>query len=163
MESRVYLRALEPDDYKTSIKWRKDDEIWGMLGGAKYFVSEAYEKKWVEDSIFNSKEIKLAVCEKESNKYIGNVYATNIDLINRSCTSHVLIGEHELSIQHQEYGRLSKKVAISENKITEINEELSKDTAIVFSDEIVENICLKNWDLNTRQLISPLIGQKENG
>ena len=95
MESRVYLRALEPDDYKTSIKWRKDDEIWGMLGGAKYFVSEAYEKKWVEDSIFNSKEIKLAVCEKESNKYIGNVYATNIDLINRSCTSHVLIGEHD--------------------------------------------------------------------
>lgn len=95
MESRVYLRALEPDDYKTSIKWRKDDEIWGMLGGAMYYVSEAYEKKWVEDAIFNSKDIKLAVCEKESNKYIGNVYATDIDLINRSCTSHVLIGDHD--------------------------------------------------------------------
>ena len=42
-ESRVYLRALEPADYKTSIKWRKDDAIWNMLGGTKYFVSEAYE------------------------------------------------------------------------------------------------------------------------
>ena len=36
MESRIYLRAFEPDDYKTSIRWRKDDQIWDMLGGAKY-------------------------------------------------------------------------------------------------------------------------------
>ena len=43
-EYRVYLRAFEPEDYKTSIKWRNDDEIWQQLGGVKYFVSEAYEK-----------------------------------------------------------------------------------------------------------------------
>ena len=95
MESRVYLRALEPDDYKSSIKWRKDDEIWGMVGSPKYFVSEAYEKKWVEDIIFNSRDIKLAVCEKDTNKYIGNVYATDIDMISRSCTTGVLIGDHD--------------------------------------------------------------------
>ena len=35
-DCRVYLRALEPDDYRVSIKWRKDDEIWDMLGGTKY-------------------------------------------------------------------------------------------------------------------------------
>ena len=40
-ESRVYLRALELDDYKTSIKWRNDDSIWSQLGGVKYFVSES--------------------------------------------------------------------------------------------------------------------------
>ena len=94
MEARIYLRALEPDDYKTSIKWRKDDEIWGMVGSPKYFVSEAYEKKWVEDAIFNSRDIKLAVCLKDSDTYIGNVYTTDIDMINRSCTTGVLIGEH---------------------------------------------------------------------
>ena len=95
MESRVYLRALEPDDYKTSIEWRRDNEIWGMVGSTKYFVSEAYEKKWVEDTIFNSRDIKLAVCEVGSNKYIGNVYATDIDQTNRSCTTGVLIGNHD--------------------------------------------------------------------
>ena len=95
METRIYFRALEPDDYKTSIKWRNDDEIWGMVGSPKYFVSEAYEKKWVEDTIFNSRDIKLAVCIKDSNTYIGNVYATDIDMINRSCTTGVLVGEHE--------------------------------------------------------------------
>lgn len=95
MKSRVYLRALEPDDYKTSIEWRRDNEIWGMVGSTKYFVSEAYEKKWVEDTIFSSRDIKLAVCEVGSNKYIGNVYATDIDQTNRSCTIGVLIGNHE--------------------------------------------------------------------
>ncbi|WP_418878450.1 GNAT family N-acetyltransferase [Xylanibacter rarus] len=93
MEERIYLRALEIDDYKISIKWRKDDQIWNMLGGPKYFVSEAYEKKWVEDTIFNSKDVKLAICLIENDKYIGNVYMTDIDEINRSCNSHVLIGD----------------------------------------------------------------------
>lgn len=93
MGQRVYLRALEPDDYKVSIQWRKDDEIWSMLGGPKYFVSEEYEKKWVEDTIFGSRDVKLAVCLVGTDKYIGNVYMTDIDNINRSCHSHVLIGD----------------------------------------------------------------------
>lgn len=92
-ESRVYLRALEPEDYKTSIRWRKDDQIWEMLGGTKYFVSEAYEKKWVEDTIFSSKDLKLAICLCEDDRYIGNVYMTDFNMINRTCHSHVLIGE----------------------------------------------------------------------
>lgn len=93
--NRVYLRALEPDDYKASIKWRKDDDIWNMLGGPKYFVSEAYERKWVEDAIFNSKDLKLAICLTENDRYIGNVYMTDINNLNRSCTSHILIGEKD--------------------------------------------------------------------
>lgn len=90
---RVYLRALEPDDYKTSIEWRKDDEIWSMLVGPKYFVSEAYEKKWVEDAIFNSKnKLTLAICLKESDEHIGYTYISNIDWKNRNATSGKLIG-----------------------------------------------------------------------
>lgn len=96
MESQlVYLRAFEPDDYLTSIKWRNDDEIWSMLGGRKYFVSSAYEQKWVADAIQNSKDVRLAVCDKETDRYIGNVYLTDIDYVNRTATSHVLIGERE--------------------------------------------------------------------
>jgi len=95
MENRIYLRALELEDYKTSIAWRMDDEIWSMLGGPKYFVSEEYEKRWVEKVIFDSHEIRLAVCEKDSEKYIGNVYMTDIDMINRTCQSHILIGDKD--------------------------------------------------------------------
>lgn len=53
MGNRVYLRAFELDDYKTTIHWRQDDTIWAMLGGQKYFVSEAYEKKWIEKEFFS--------------------------------------------------------------------------------------------------------------
>ena len=91
----VYLRALEPDDYLTSIKWRNDDQIWSLLGGEKYFVSERYEKKWIEDAIFDSNNIRLAVCLKADNRYIGNVSITNINKSNRSGISNILIGNRD--------------------------------------------------------------------
>ncbi|MBP3763027.1 MAG: GNAT family N-acetyltransferase [Bacteroidales bacterium] len=89
----VYLRAFEPEDYLTSLPWRNDDRIWSQLGGCKYFVSSAYEKKWIEEAIFDSRNINLAICLKEDDRYIGNVRITNIDNINRSGTSHILIGD----------------------------------------------------------------------
>lgn len=95
MEEKVFLRALELDDYKTSIKWRNDLRIWDMLGGVRYFVSESYEKRWIENAIFNSKDVRLAICLKENNRYIGNVYMTDINQLERSCTSHILIGEQD--------------------------------------------------------------------
>lgn len=33
MQSRVYLRAFEPDDYKTTIGWRNNPLITNQLGG----------------------------------------------------------------------------------------------------------------------------------
>lgn len=93
---RIYLRALELDDYRTSIKWRNDDEIWNMVAGSKYFVSEAYEKKWVEDAIFNSaNNLTLAICMKGTDEHIGYVYLNNIDWKNRSAFFAKLIGEKE--------------------------------------------------------------------
>lgn len=91
---RVYLRALEPEDYKQSIKWRNDDEIWSTLVGPKYFVSSAYEKKWVEDSISNSqRNLKLAICLKENDEYIGNIYLDDIDYRNKNANYGIMIGE----------------------------------------------------------------------
>lgn len=95
-EFRVYLRALEPDDYKKSINWRNDDEIWSMVVGSKHFVSEAYEKKGVEDAIFNnSNKLILAVCIKETDEHIGYVYLNDIDWKNRSATFAKMIGERQ--------------------------------------------------------------------
>lgn len=95
MDYRVYLRALEPDDYKISLKWRNDNDIWNQLGGCKYFVSEAYEKKWVEEAIFDSKNIRLAICLKENDKYIGNVYIVDINQFARRGNSQIIIGDRD--------------------------------------------------------------------
>lgn len=95
MSKRIYLRAFEPDDYKTIIKWRRDDEINSMLGGVKYFFSEANEKKWVLNAIEDTNSIKLAICLLDGDEHIGNVYITDINYINRSCHSHIFIGKKE--------------------------------------------------------------------
>lgn len=92
MKYKVYLRALEPEDYLVSIKWRNDNEIWSMLGGPKYFVSQEYERQWVKNAIADNKNLILAICLLENDKYIGNVYLTNIDYINSCAKTHVLIG-----------------------------------------------------------------------
>ncbi len=59
------------------------------------FVSEARESKWIEDTIFHSQDIKLAVCLNDNNLHIGNVYLTGLNYINRTGESHVLIGNKD--------------------------------------------------------------------
>lgn len=93
--NKVYLRALETDDYKTSIQWRKDPEIWSMLVGRRYFVSEQIEKKWIESTYDNSKQVSLAICDSVTDTYIGNISLKNIDFFNKSASFAILIGNKE--------------------------------------------------------------------
>lgn len=94
MEVRVFLRALEPEDFKTSVNWRNDKEISEMIVGPKYFVSSETEKNWVLNNIQNTVDkMVLAICLKDTNEYIGNVYLTHVDWINKSGQTHILIGE----------------------------------------------------------------------
>lgn len=93
MENRIYLRALEPEDYKVSVQWRNDEEIQNMVGGHKYFVSSEKEKNWVVNAIESNDRIVLAICIKKGDKYIGNVMLQEIDWINRSARIPILIGD----------------------------------------------------------------------
>ena len=92
-ENKIYLRALEIEDYETTIKWRNDDQIWSMVGGPKYFVSSEYEKKWIINAINNPKELRLGICLKDTGLLIGMASMVNIDLINRSVEFSVMIGD----------------------------------------------------------------------
>ena len=80
---RVYLRAFEIEDFKTTHLWHGDEDIIKSVVGRKYFVSKEYEKKWINDAIFPSGNyLKLAVCMKEKDKHVGNVYLNSIDNFN---------------------------------------------------------------------------------
>lgn len=94
---RVYLRALEPEDYKTTHPWRLDEDIWASVVGPKYFVSIDYEKKWINEAILNpGNSLKLAVCLKDSDKQIGLVNLSDIDRYNGNAECGILIGEKSL-------------------------------------------------------------------
>ena len=60
--------------------------------GGKYFVSNEIERLWVQNAINQNKDVRLAICTVEGNIYIGNIYLTGIDYVNRKATSHILIG-----------------------------------------------------------------------
>ncbi len=88
----VYLRAFEVDDYKRSVLWRNDREVKNTLGGNNYFVSSEREKKWIENALSNDRDtIRLAICKKEDDSYIGNVNLINIDWVNRSAEFSIFI------------------------------------------------------------------------
>lgn len=80
---KVYLRALEIDDYVLIYKWRNDVEITKYLGCNVFLVSSEREKKSIENKIFDdTKNVYFAVCDYQSNKLIGYTSINNIDLRN---------------------------------------------------------------------------------
>lgn len=95
MEFRVYLRALEPEDYLITSEWRKDEEIQNMVGGPKYFVSKEKERQWVMNTITDNSRIVLGICLKENGKLIGTVNLQDFDWINRSCRVPIQIGDKQ--------------------------------------------------------------------
>lgn len=90
---RVYLRALEPEDYLVTSEWRKDEEIQNMVGGTKYFVSKEKERQWIMNTIQDNNRMVLGICLKENDKLIGTVNIQEIDWINRSGHVPILLGD----------------------------------------------------------------------
>ncbi|MBN1252561.1 MAG: GNAT family N-acetyltransferase [Bacteroidales bacterium] len=80
-----YLRAFEPDDYKTTHKWRTDPDMLKLLVGNIFYVSSEREKKWVEEKIFDdTKEIYWAICDNKTNEMVGFTSIRQIDYRNRN-------------------------------------------------------------------------------
>ena len=80
----IYLRAFEPEDYIRLNELRNDDDIFEFTCGNKYYISSEWDRKWVEDKIFNNdKHIYLAICLKDNNKLLGYTSLNDIDNRNR--------------------------------------------------------------------------------
>lgn len=55
---------------------------FGVNFWVKFYLSESYEKKCVENAIFDNKSIRLAVCHKADDTYIGVVFYIDINISN---------------------------------------------------------------------------------
>lgn len=95
---RICLRAFEIEDFKILNKWRNDNDIFSLTSGNKFFISSEYDKKWVENKIYNNKEnIYLGINLLKNNKLIGYLSINNIDHRNRTAEwGGLIIGEKEL-------------------------------------------------------------------
>jgi RimJ/RimL family protein N-acetyltransferase len=83
----VYLRALEVEDLERTHKWHNDPSL---------FVSRSTEEHWLKQKCaFSKNEVNLAICLKDTNDHIGNIYLRDIDWISRRGTLHIFIGDAE--------------------------------------------------------------------
>jgi RimJ/RimL family protein N-acetyltransferase len=81
---KVYLRAFELTDLEKLNALRNDDEAFLHTGGNKYFISMEYDRKWVEDKIFNNQhQIYLAICLTDTKELVGYLGISEIDYRNR--------------------------------------------------------------------------------
>lgn len=93
---RVYLRALEPEDYAKLHEWRNDEDVGLPFSGTRRFTSTLNEKRWIEERVFNKENVSCAVCLNETDAFIGCIFLYDIDILNRSGCCSYLIGEKEL-------------------------------------------------------------------
>ncbi len=83
-KENCYLRAFEPEDYKTTHKWRVDPDMVNLLVGNIFYVSSEREKKWVEEKMMNDRtEIYWAICDKETHEMVGFTSIRQFDFRNR--------------------------------------------------------------------------------
>lgn len=94
-KNRIYLRALEPEDYKITYTWRQDSTYQKGVESMKRYVSMNTEKRWIDDVIVKhekGQEVRLGIVLKESDELIGMVFLKNINYINKSAKSGSIIG-----------------------------------------------------------------------
>jgi RimJ/RimL family protein N-acetyltransferase len=89
----IYLRALSREDLSRIHGWHNDMSLYETLGGAFRFVSAAAEELWLEKAMsYSSEHVSLAICLRDSNEHIGNIYLRNIDWIARNAEVSIFIG-----------------------------------------------------------------------
>lgn len=120
MNDEIYIRPLELKDALVSCKWRNNPRIWRLTGSRpNTFVTPEIETEWLKHVLERKDEKRFAICLASDDRYIGNIYLTNIT--DKSARMHVFIGEMEYWGRGRALGAVSKVLAYA---FTEINLEV---------------------------------------
>ncbi|WP_315817038.1 GNAT family N-acetyltransferase [Paraflavitalea speifideaquila] len=94
MNPSVYIRPLVVQDALISYQWRNNPRIWRFTGARpdKYITPEM-ETAWLFDVLRRENERRFAICLLMDNKYIGNIFLT--DILEGEAQMHIFIGEME--------------------------------------------------------------------
>jgi len=94
MKKSIFIRKLKETDLKRLVKFRNKKTIWKLTGGGGFNkkITLADEKEWFKK--VNRKKNRLNLAIELNEKYIGNIYFT--DIKNSSAQFHIFIGENNL-------------------------------------------------------------------
>ncbi len=99
MKEPIYLRALEMSDLDRLHAWHNDKELYEMVGGSFRYTSKQATQTWLERKTAYAAhspvadEINFAMCIRDTDKHIGDIYLRQINWISRNAELRIFIGD----------------------------------------------------------------------
>lgn len=94
MPKSVYLRPLRIEDAQISYRWRNNPKIWRFTGNRpNRYITPEIETEWLTNVLKRENELRFAICLVNDDKYIGNVFLT--DISDTEAQVHIFIGDIE--------------------------------------------------------------------
>ncbi|WP_127127374.1 GNAT family N-acetyltransferase [Pseudoflavitalea rhizosphaerae] len=92
MNDAVYIRPLVPADALISYEWRNNPKIWRFTGTRPTtYITPEIEMEWIMKVLQRPDEKRFAICCHNNNRYIGNIFFTDID--KGEAQMHIFIGD----------------------------------------------------------------------
>lgn len=95
--NKVYLRALEPEDLEFVYAVENDEQIWEVSNTqtpySKFLIRQYLEN--AHQDIYEAKQLRLAICTKDSNKAIGLIDLFDYDPANQRAGVGIIIKDEE--------------------------------------------------------------------
>lgn len=93
----IYLRALEPDDLEFLYKIENDENIWEVSNTitpySRFLIRQYLEN--AHQDIFEAKQLRLAICRKDSFEAIGLIDLFDFDPVNQRAGVGIIISDAE--------------------------------------------------------------------
>jgi RimJ/RimL family protein N-acetyltransferase len=118
MDHPVYLRALDACDLEKCHTWHNDQALYETLVGYFHFVNKGAEQAWFDSkkSVFG-KEVNLAICVRETDEHIGNIYLREIDWVSRRAQLGIFIGDRDARSKGYGYAAMRQLLCYAFNDL----------------------------------------------
>lgn len=99
---RIYLSPINIEDVDKYIEWMNDKNITDKIHATHKIINIENEKEWINDVLLKG-EYVFCIIKKEGDILIGNCSIMNLNLIDRTATLGIFIGDQKN--HHQGYGQ----------------------------------------------------------
>lgn len=128
MSNSVYIRPLQVEDALTSYQWRNNSKIWRFTGSRpNREITPEIETGWIKTVLARENERRFAICLRENNRYIGNVFFT--DIKDGEAQAHIFIGEIQYWGKNRAFegGWLALEYGFNELQLKQVYIEMHKN------------------------------------
>jgi len=118
---RIYLSPMSIHDAETYTRWMNDKEVTENLGRTSKIITYKEEKDWIRK---NNNGYNFAIVLRDGDRLLGNVSLMDTDLINKTASLGIFIGERE--DRNKGYGKEAIKLILNMLSVYSFNERAIK-------------------------------------